>query len=270
METSGFLQLRPAVLFGLAMVLAGCGGGSGAPAALPSPVDSGSEDIGIARAVYGIDPPTPGDFYRDPQPYPDRQTFTVHIRKNEVHPGQGGMNYEECTDDFAEALSWSEINAAAQGLATSLTGNSENEWYYQFDRAIEASEPAMLINRAFKCSTIDRSGVSDSGDAGAINRRPLGAADVRWIAEYLWGFSSYNNALNAVISSSGHSTSDRLEHRILRASAIRFAGTGGCDIIEIWSLDYSADRTTGVLVYREDFVRMFEARYENGQASLCE
>lgn len=249
--------------------LAACGGGAVAPGPEVAQAPDAA-DLHVARAVYGIDPSLPAGFYNEPNPYPDRQTFTVHVKSHDMPTGPMGQNYELCTDDFAEALDWSATNAAAQGFTTSLTSNSDSEWYYQFDRAIDASEPAMLINRVFKCSQLDRSGLSDAGAAGVINHRPVDAADLRWVAEYLWTFSPYNNALHAVIESSGSTTADRLVHRIQRAFARKFAGSKGCDLIEVWNLDYTSDRTSGTLQQSEEFVRVFEASYETGQAVLCD
>lgn len=249
----------------LSFAIGSCGGGSGAPAT----ADVATADFDVAQSVYGVTPSLPSGFYRDSEPYPDRQTFTVHIKSAEVLSGHSGVNYELCSDDFSEALSWSDINAQAQGFSTTLTGTFETDWYFQFDRAIDAGEPAMLINRAFKCAQLDRSALSDAGVAGFINRRPLDPDDLRWIAEYLWGFSPYNNALNAVVSSTGRDGESRLEHEILRASATRFSGTDGCDVVEIWSMQYTADRSTGQLQLHERFVRKFEARYGNGQVEIC-
>lgn len=249
----------------LLLVAGGCGGGSGAPVT----DDLMSVDLDIAQSVYGVAPSLPSDFYRDPEPYPDRQTFTVHIKSAEVIPGHSGVNYELCSDDFPEALTWSDVNAQAQGFSTSLTGTFETDWYFQFDRAIDASEPAMLINRVFRCAQLDRSALSDTGAAGFINRRPLDLADLRWIAEYLWGFSVHNNALNAVVASTGQAGESLLEHEILRASATRFSGTDGCDVVEVWSMHYLADRATGQLEFQERFVRRFEARLDNGQVTIC-
>ncbi len=253
----------------LIALLSGCGGGGGGDSSAPQGPTADSANLSVAKAVYGINAQVPAGFYTESNPYPDRQTLTLHVRQGDVAPVTGGTNFEVCSDDFSEALDWSAANASRLGYTTNLTGNSEDDWYFQFDREIVSTEPAMLVNRVFKCATVDRSMVS-SDLAGTLNRRPLDAASLKFLAEYLWGFSDYNNALNAVIESRGTAaTSSLYEHRITRAVALRYAGSNQCDLIEVWQQYHRVDRTSGVVSVDEVFDRVFEAKLQAGVASLC-
>ncbi len=262
-----FLRIGAAAVFSLA--LAGCGGSSSGAAteSVVVPVAQAPDDLKIARAVYGLEPSIPVGFYVEAQPYPDRQTFTVHVKARDVSAAASSDN-EVCSDDFSEALDWSAANAQRQGYSTSLSGNQETDWYFQFDREIASTEPAMLLNRVYKCSVVDRS-MASGGLVGIVNRRPLDGSALKFLAEYLWGFSAYNNALHAALESQGADSANAFEHRIRRAEAKRFAGANNCDRIDVWDMTYSMDKTNGDVSLSETFVRDFEASYTAGVASLC-
>lgn len=250
----------------LALLLSACGGGGGGDG-IPEAAGADPRQA-IAEAVYGLAPAKPTGFYAETDPYPDRQTLTVHVREAEVRPAPPAVDFESCSNDFTEALDWSAANAAARGFTTNLAGNSETEWFFQFDREIVASSPAMLVNRVFKCAQLDRSVLGD--DRLAILRRPgSGAAELRWVAEYLWGFSPYNNALHAVLESRTVQSSPAT-HRIVRAEALRFAGANGCDLIEVWEHDFELDATSGLVTSEERFQQVFAAKLQNSRAELCQ
>lgn len=225
------------------------------------------EALNIARKVYGIDASRPAGFYVDVDPYPDRQTLTMHIRESEIRPIAAPIDFESCTDDFAEALGWSGTQAIQRGFDTSLAGTSESDWYFQFDREIQSASPAMLVNRVFKCGNLDRSVLSD-GHVGLLNSQPAEAEDLRFVVEYLWGFSRYNNAFHAVVSSRRNSDVP-LGHTIVRAEAIRAAGSDECDLIETWAHDYTLSTTTGLVTETIRFEDVFRARLSAGSAEIC-
>ncbi len=256
---------HPGCIALIALATASCGGGSGSEA---ESVQPDVEALSIARQVYGIEPSVPADFYVDVDPYPDRQTLTVHVRENEIRPSSQAMDFEACSDDFAEALDWSATQAAQRGLLTTLAGTSESEWYFQFDREVQEADPAMFLNRVFKCRQFDRSAITD-GHVGHINRQPVNAADLKFMVEYLWGFSEYNNAFHAVVSSRADSGAT-LSHTIVRAEAIRQVGAERCDLIETWSHSYSVSEASGLISEQVRYLDVFRARLRAGSAELCD
>lgn len=258
--------LRRALWFMVAAnALTACGGGGGGSDAAHAGPDPRQA---IAEAVYAIGAAYPADFYRDADPYPDRQTLTVHVREAEVRATPPAVNFESCSNDFAQAMDWSAANAVSRGYVTNLTGNSETDWFFQFDREIVATDPAMLVNRVFKCDQVDRS-VLSSERVGVLRSPDAGASELRWFSEYLWGFSPYNNALHAVLESTTVQSAPAV-HRIVRAEALRLAGAAGCDIIEVWQHDFELDATTGLVTTSERFLEVFEAKLSNGRATLCD
>ena len=247
-------------------LVAACGGGGGASGDAPQGSVAVDADLEIAKAVYGVSATLPPGFHAEPERYPDRQTFKVHVRQGDLAQPKPDPDFEVCSDDFDEALSFSKRNADALGYVTTLSGTDDNDWFFQFDRAIESAEPAMLVNRVFKCAGVDRS-VQNGSVVAELNRRPVEAGHVRFLAEYLWHFSTHNNALNAVLSSS--SASAELEHRLRRAEALRFGGKDGCDRIEVWDQLYVATPSTGIVERTDQFVRAFDARFDSGSVTLC-
>ncbi len=254
---------RRAAGVGALLALAACGGGGGNAPAEPLSGEVGRLDI--ARAVYAVSPSVPAAFYTEPDPYPDRTTLRYHVLASEISAATGA-DWEACADDFASASEHAAASAAARGYPGAATGSSETAWFFQFDRTIDAAEPAMLIVRLFKCSAFDRSLRAD-GVAGQLMSLPATAADLRFVAEYLWSIGPFNNALNAVVDSRAGAGGPR--HRLRRAAAERLAGSNGCDIVEVWDLVYSADNASGLVSVEETFVDVFEARYEAGVVSLC-
>lgn len=248
---------------GVLLTLVACGAGGGDAPAGPLPGDV--ERLDIARAVYAVAPSVPAAFYAEPDPYPDRSTLRYHVLESEISTA-ADADWEACVDDFSSASQHAAASAAARGYPGAATGSSETAWFFQFDRTIEAAEPAMLIVRLFKCSAFDRS-VRADGVAGRLNAVPVTAADLRFVAEYLWSIGPFNNALNAVVDSRGDT--GELSHRLRRAAAERLAGAGGCDIVEVWDLVYTVDGASGLVSVDETFVDVFEARYEAGAVSLC-
>ncbi len=253
----------------LVVGLAACGGGGGGGASAPATQiePSAERQLDIARQVYGVTSPYPADFHREADPYPDRQTLTVHVRENEVASAPPAVDFESCTDDFATALQWSDVQAGRRGYTTTLMGNSESDWYFQFDREIQSTEPAMLVNRVFKCSTLDRS-VLASGHVARLRGQNVAITDLKFAVEYLWGFSQFNNALHAVVNSRSINASSPT-HTIQRAEAIKQSGAGQCDLIEVWTHQFVLDANSGLIAESEEFNEVFRARLRAGAAQLC-
>ena len=95
-----------------------------------------------------------------------------------------------------------------------------------------------MRQRVFRCAYLDRTGVdlaAADGFAGSLNARPLDAAALRDLVEYLWLFTSYNNAGHAVLASEASLPGPA--HTLTLASLERAAG-GACDRVTVrdWTL----------------------------------
>lgn len=262
-------------------VIASCGGGGNGGAASVATTgnssagtDAGASntDLGIAKTTYSPDERAPADFYRETENYSDRSVFRFHVRSGDIAGIYENVPtaFELCSDDFAEALSWSQESAQSRQLESNLTSNTSTPWFFEFERALAADDTAMVVNRVFKCASIDRAGLDDGGYAGQVRKNPFTADDLKFVAEYLWTFSIYNNALHAVISSEASIVNNDLTHTLTRAEVKIGAGAeAGCDRIELWQWQHSAAAADGSLFSDESFLRSFDARIQNGEVSLC-
>ena len=107
------------------------------------------------------------------------------------------------------------------------------------------------------------------GPAGKLNRRPLTAAELRELSEYLWQFTQYNNVGYAVLASSGSSSAAALTHTLHIGSP-----RARCDVEQLRSVDviswrHTLDTTTGSLQLEVKTLWSFGAREAAGVVSLC-
>lgn len=130
----------------------------------------------------------------------------------------------------------------------------------------------MLRHRVFRCSYLDRSS-SDlalaQGPAGVMNSRPIAATDLRTLAEYLWHFTSYNNADTIVTASIGRGSAPTLSHAIRMAQLQPAASAAGCDTIQLLQCVHEANTDSGALARRVESLGSFRARNNQGFVSLC-
>lgn len=252
----------------------GCGGGSGDASpqtAAVSPPDPAIRDLAIAKLAYGEGERVPDGFYREPRLYPDRSEFRFHVKGSDVGIAIGDSDFELCSDDFSRALDWSAASAEARQFETTLSATGDAEWYFQFERTVQDDEPAMVINRVFKCALFDRTGLSADGYAGRLARQPVQADDLKFVSEYLWQFSFYNNALHAVLASTGTREADALVHDIERVEVQIGAGSeSGCDRVSLWTWRHRVETASGEMYSEQLFLRAFDARQVNGIVSLCD
>ncbi|MEL6868845.1 MAG: hypothetical protein AAFO81_03505 [Pseudomonadota bacterium] len=258
----------------LAWAIAGCGAGGNdnpqTPDLASNPVGD-SPDLALAERLYAGTDRVPEGFLVESAQYPDRSEFRFHVSNTDIGLGNPGQTrFEMCSDDFAEALQWSALSSAARNFQTTLSATDENDWFFEFDRDVAGPESAMVVSRVFKCATLDRSNRDAAGLAGTLNRAPATAADLKFISEYLWQFSLYNNALHAVVDSREDRSANVNAHIIERAQLLPGgAATAGCDMVEMWHWSHALE-PDGILVETDRFVRAFDVRQENGVVTACD
>lgn len=266
------------------IVTSSCGGGgggsSGAPtnAAPPSsaPIVTRAvtqSDLEIAKAIYAGTPRTPEGFYEDAEPSGAEYVATAHLKTDDIAAASASDPLHElCTDDWNQALSWSETHAQSASAYTDLVATNEDARYFEFGRVRAGAPDIYVRDRVFKCAYVDRAAANlrvEEGAAGQLNMRPLTGAELREFSEYLWQFTSYNNFGYAVLKSSGESSAGTLTHTLHIASLVRNGISATCDRIDLLAWRHTLDAATGALTLDVDTEFSFGARESGGVAELC-
>ena len=238
-----------------ACLLLGCGGGGGesaapAPAVVANPGTAWGltqSNLEIATALYADNARIPADFYQEPLPQGQQVISTTHIKNVDV--GAAGTPHEMCTDDFNQALAWSEAAATRAAQYRPLVATDGNERYFEFDRVSSADPQLYQRGRIFHCSYVDRSSVDlqqVQGVAGSLNIRPLSASDLKQLSEYLWRFTTYNNFGHAVLRSMGDSVAGGMRHTLYVANLQSDGISVGCDRVTVEAWAHTVDGGTTV------------------------
>jgi hypothetical protein len=267
--------------------LTACGGGGSAsspasahsqPPSLPPPVTveapTSAADLALAERIYKGDARTPAGF--DLETRPSNVTGVIstrHLKNTDLATGPQAMSatYEVCTNDMAQAMDWSERQATWQGQYSDLVEIRSDARLFEVVRVPRADVNAMIRHRVFRCDYLDRAGSdlrSDSGAAGLMNQRPLNAAELEKLAEYLWQFTMFNNADYAVQSSVTSTSGDSIVQTIRMGQLIRGA-SGGCDTVQLVDWTHTLNAVDGSLTRSLSEVRSFEVRSAAGSVESC-
>jgi hypothetical protein len=261
-----------------AIALGACGGGGGgggsstpSQAVAPSrPVEQ--SDLQIAQNLYAGSPRTPQGFYSDPLPNGHEYVSTAHLKNGDITQlTASDPIHELCSNDWAQALAWSEASAQNAPQYADLVETNDDVRYFEFGRVRQGTPTFYVRSRIFKCAYLDRSAANlrvVEGEAGNFNQRPITAADLRNLAEYLWHFTIYNNAGNVVLKSAGASAQGELTHTLHIASVVRGAISPSCDRIDVRAWQHRVDTATGRMQLNLQTLWSFGAR-DAGGGALC-
>jgi hypothetical protein len=269
-------RVRQFLLSSAVMLLSACGGGGDSTAPVTNaPVGTASvvsqSNIQIASLIYSDSQRTPTGFYTETVPVFSGYVATSHLKTTDINTN-AILKYELCSDDFNQALQWSETVNSNSGDNANLTGNDATDKYFEFDRLRNGTPQGYLRQRVYKCAYLSRSTVdlnASSGQAGILYARPLNAAMLKTLSEYLWQFTTYNNFGNVVLSSSGVAGSNSLTHSLMIASLTRATTTGSCDSINVVEWQHRVDTITGDMTLNSTPVMNFRAQESNGAVSVC-
>ena len=286
------MNMRNILLMLSLTTLAACGGGGGAsgssapasvsnqPASVPAPVvnspapAANSADLTLADRLYKGDVRTPAGFDVEARPANVLGTLsTRHIKNTDLATGPQAMSptYEACTNDMAQAIDWSERQATWNGQYSDLVEVRSDEHFFEVVRVPRADVTAMLRHRVFRCDYLDRAGTdlrSDSGAAGRMNQRPLNAAELEELSEYLWQFTMFNNADYAVESSSSATNGNLIVQTIRMGQLVRGAA-GSCDTVQVSDWTHTMNATDGSLTRALTPVRSYQVKSTSSGISSC-
>jgi hypothetical protein len=227
-------------------------------------------DAQIAARLYAGTQRTPPGFLDDPVPSGFAQVTTYHVKASQL-AAPAATSHEVCTDDWAQAFAWSEEVAVAASPYLDLVGNETTARYYEFDRVPRGQPDRYVRMRVFRCAYLDRTGVEttqEAGFSGVLNVRPIDGAALRELSEYLWRFTTYNNADHAVIASEPRNSLEP-GHLLVIASLERAAYGGNCDRITLRDSILTAELVMGGLHRQTRVVRQFGVRQEGGLVVGC-
>jgi len=267
---SQVLQLTRLLLAGItALTLSACSGGSdtGASAA------SGAAEMVIANALY-FDKRTPAGFYKED--FDDDTFYSVsHVKNTSLlaPADRAGLTVHElASDNFSEAMTWSDTAAQYQPSYKQLADNTETRLYFQFTRFDPDSPQFINLHRVFKASALDRNGVDRSDDdtsyKGRITMPNPTADDVKLIVEYLWMFTLSNNYRNAVLESYTTETENEFVH-IMKQARLNLNYSGGCDDVEVYEVRYRIPKDSGFIWKEKTLTDKFTAKRSDSYLEIC-
>lgn len=288
------LPLRNAAASLVFVMLAACGGGGGGgsggvtapasssttspgaspPAAVTTPPSVNTADLDLAARLYKGDARTPAGFAVETRPANVVGTLsTRHLKNTDFATGPQALSpmYEVCTNDMAQAIDWSERQATWQGQYSDLVEVRSDEHVFEIVRVPRADVTAMIRHRVFRCDYLDRTGTdlrNDAGSAGSMNQRPLTAAELEKLAEYLWQFTVFNNADYAVESSSTAVNGNSIVETIRMGQLVR--GTAGaCDSVQVMDWTHTMNAADGSLTRALTNVRSYKVKSSSSGAESC-
>jgi hypothetical protein len=270
MATPPHLQLRLGIAAVLAL-LGACNGGETTSHSVVAQAPAARHGVEltnaqIAELLYTGTQRVPADFLSDAPPPGMGVAATYHLQN--THLAASTERHELCTDDWNQARQWSNT---ASGSTEVLVGERATEHYFEFQRVRYGTPDVNVRARVYRCAYLDRSAVdlaTEQGPAGVLNQRPIDAATLRTMSEYLWTFTTYNNADYAVLASVGASQTASFEHEIIQAQLLR-ASNGGCDRILIAAWRHRVNSASGTLAREWEPLWEFEARQRAGGATTC-
>jgi len=260
-----------------ALLVASCGGGGGSGSSSSSnavasrPVEQSDQQI--ATAIYIGSARTPAGFYAESPPSGHALVATTHLKNTDVDTSLDSTQaqFELCTDDWNEALTWSEASARATPQYANLVATNDDARFFEFAR-VQSGEPEVYLQtRVYKCAYLDRASANlrvANGAAGKLNFRPIIASELQRISEYLWQFTSYNNFGSVVLNSIG-ANGTTLSHTLHIAKLVRGGVSPSCDRIDVIAWKHSVDAATGTLTLTAQTSFSFGARENAGIAELC-
>lgn len=233
------------------------------------PESLSAADRGIAETLYAGTPRTPSGFTADPAPQSFAQVTTHHVKSSQL-AAPAATQHEMCTDDWSVALAWSEEVAVQANPYLDLVATDTTPRYFEFGRVPRGESSRYVRTRVLRCAYLDRTGVElafADGFAGTLNERPLDAAVLRELSEYLWLFTAYNNSGHAVVASEARGPG--LAHALTIATLERSAGGTSCDRVTLRDWIHEAAPATGVLTLQVAVLREFRVRRDGATLAGC-
>ncbi len=267
------------LLIAIIIYLNGCGSGGNSSAVNSAPSNPNAAqsavDLVTAQKAFDGTPRTPVGFYVDSLPSGVTGVVaTTHLKNSDLAGAPvGAIAFELCSDNLSQITAWSEDQSIFMGSYADLVDISGQSRYWELTRVPRTDVSARLRHRVFKCSYLNRANVdpaTDNGIAGMLLQQPLDAATLRDLAEYLWHFTSFDNADHVVLESvPGGAAAGSLAHAIRMAKITRSTVPGECDRIDVLRWTHTANTASGAISRQLETLQTLRARRNNGVVELC-
>ncbi len=154
--------------------------------------------------------------------------------------------FELSTDNWQEAIAWSEEAAQKLPVYYGLVDLSENNMYFDLIRVNPDLPDVIYHSLIFKDSFIDRSGVdldNPGPHMGYISLNSVGEEVIDSVVEHLFLSSPHNQYGYAVIEEGSEELAEEYRHTMIEAELV--SGSGSCDTIRVFEVTHRISKITG-------------------------
>ena len=257
------------------LLLLGCSGGE-ETAPLQLPVAAGLNALQIAQNLYDNAGRTPDSFYREPVRDPQFFYTTTHLKLSNIDANVAGNpslpDHELCATNWTAADDLERTFRAASSPASQRLNATSTRQYFEFEADVPGSLDRRNVVRIFDCNFVDRSAVNiraPNGEGGTINERPVDEEPVRFLAEYSFMFSPYNNVGYQVLASDHSSDASTATQTLLVAELIAAGSGENCDRLTVFAIRHTADRGDGRVRVSEITEWSLLTQQVDGRAQTC-
>ena len=220
---------------------------------------SNFSDQEVIDAMYHPDYVYPDHFYSED----NGDAYMEYMSSYSIVTAQERPDYriEFCTDDRNEAYQWSVSTAEIFYFLTVDTGHErETEKFFEFTWEFDLSGTMeTVLYRTHKCSYVDLTSydiIDPDSFLVYFNLRPLTAANVKEVIEYLWINRSSGKG-EKILSSYVLENSDVFYHMIF--TAYKQPGDWGLpDMIHLEEYVFTIDKSNGEIIRDQQEIRVIQ------------
>lgn len=178
-----------------------------------------------------------------------------------IYPLQerGSSWFELCTNDYNQALAWSEASSRNSAYYRDLVSQRETEKFFEFRRVYAARPTDAILSRVHKSSYLDRSEFDRLHKGHVLGRfqvRPVTKQNVKELIEYLWYVDK--DEIGTKVLSTSISESTYIVEYMMQELDVTYGDWGVRDEIVVTNSSYRVDKTSGLMNYTQEVVRRIQ------------
>jgi hypothetical protein len=175
---------------------------------------------------------------------------------------RGTSWFELSTNDYNQALAWSEASSRNSAYYRDLVSQRETEKFYEFTRVYAAHPNDAILSRVHKSSYLDRSEFDKLHKGSVLGRfqvRPVTMKNVKELIEYLWCVDNNYDVGTGVLSTSMSENTMYVDY-LLQEYDLVYGDWGMHDNIIISDAVFRVEKASGLIAYSRHMVRTIEGR----------